>query len=224
MCRTDEATTGEHKWPAAYLRRIPNQWSELQHGNWEGEHFHTQGVRSQNLTLRVLCARCNNAVSRSQDRALDAFLLMVADQQTQILRAAAVDVSYAADHDPLDIYRALLKLEFSRLYADGIIVPDVVSDFVMGSDDWRAANDLVRVQFRMTLNLIEMGMAYPSESDAPFYEDPYFIAHQINFGWLGVHFTFAPEERPDLPWPHWSLDMAQLIPSVSYGASVDPPY
>lgn len=224
MCRSSEATTGEHKWPAAYLRRIPDAWSDLQHGNWEGDRFHTQGVRSRNLTLPVLCAQCNNAVSRSQDLALDAFLIMVADEQEAILRQAAVEFPRVTGHNPLDLYRALLKLEFSRLYDDGVAVPDAVSDFVSGGDDWRAANALVRVQFRATLNLIGVGMVYPSESDAPFYENPYFIAHQINFGWLGVHFTFAPGERPDLPWPEWSLDTAMLLPCVSYGATIDPPY
>lgn len=224
MCRSAEATTGEHKWPAAYLRRIPEPWTELQHGNWEGDRFHTQGVRSRNLTLPVLCAPCNNAVSRSQDLALDAFLVFVADQQEAILREAVVNVSHLPGRDPLDLYRALLKLEFSRLYDDGIAVPDAVADFVSGGDNWRAANTLVRVQFRVTVNLVETGMVYPSESDAPFYESPYFITHQINFGWLGVHFTFAPEQRPDLPWPDWSFDWAPLVPCFSHGASVDPPY
>lgn len=225
MCRNAEATTGEHKWPAAYLRRIPEPWSELQHGTWEGDRFHTQGVRSRNLTMPVLCAHCNNAVSRSQDRSLDAFLLMMEDRQGEAIRNEVVHVSHAADkHDPLDLYRALLKLEFSRLYDDGVAVPAVVANFVSGGDDWRAANALVRVHFRITLNMLEMGLSYPSESDAPFYENPYFITHQINFGWLGIHYTFAPDERPDLPWPEWSLELASLVPCVSYGATIDPPY
>lgn len=130
----------------------------------------------------------------------------------------------AEAHHPLDLYRALLKIEFSRLYDDGLAVPVAVADFVSGNDDWRAANAHVRVQFRITLNLLELGLAYPSESDAPFYENPYFVTHQINFGWLGIHYVYAPDKRPDLPWPEWAMDRAPLISCVSYGASVEPPY
>lgn len=224
MCRTAAATTGEHKWPAAYLRRIPETWNELQHGNWDGTIFHTQGVRSRNLMLPVLCADCNNSVSRNQDRALDAFLLMITNHEEEVISGGTVELSHMADHDPLDLYRALLKLEFSRLYADGVRVPIDVANFVSGGRDWQSANRVVRVQFRMTLNLRELGMSYPSESDALFYEQPYFITHQINFGWLGIHYTFAPQERPDLPWPEWSMSQAPLVNCESYGALVEPPF
>lgn len=222
MCRTTEATTGEHKWPASYFRRIPEAWNELVHGTWDGEVFHTQGVGSRNLKNFVLCANCNNAVSRDQDRALDAFLVMLADHHAEVVAREYLDVSHAADHDPLDLYRALIKLEFSRLYADGVAVPDAVANFVSGGDDWQSVNALVRIQFRLCLNLIENGYAYPSESDGHFYEPPYFIAHQINFGWLGVHYIYAPQERPDLPWWEWSMGRVPLAPCVFEGTTVDP--
>lgn len=224
MCQTAEATTGEHKWPASYLRRIPEPWNQLQHGNWDGDRFHTQGVRSQNLMLPVLCANCNNSISRNQDRALDAFLQTVASHEREVIRSRAVDLSLATGHDPLDIYRALLKLEFSRLYDDGIPVPDAVADFVSGGTDWRTVNGIVRVQFRIVVNLLEMGFSYPSDSDAPYYEQPYFITHQINFGWLGVHYLFAPDERPELPWPEWCMTRAPLRPCMTDGRAMQPPY
>lgn len=174
--------------------------------------------------LPVLCADCNNSVSRNQDRALDAFLLMITNHEEEVISGGTVELSHMADHDPLDLYRALLKLEFSRLYADGVRVPIDVANFVSGGRDWQSANRVVRVQFRMTLNLRELGMSYPSESDALFYEQPYFITHQINFGWLGIHYTFAPQERPDLPWPEWSMSQAPLVNCESYGALVEPPF
>ena len=105
-----------------------------------------------------------------------------------------------------------------------IAVPDAVADFVSGGDDWQAANALVRIQFRATLNMLELGVVYPWDSDAPFFEEPYFIAHQVGFGWFGIHFTFAPDERPDLPWPDWRLERAALFPCVRDGAMVNPLY
>ncbi|MCV7595999.1 hypothetical protein M3B39_011535, partial [Micrococcus luteus] len=43
-----------------------------------------------------------------------------------------------------------------------------------------------------------------------FYEDPYFVSHQINFGWFGVHYLYAPQQRPDLPWPRWETESVSL--------------
>lgn len=132
------------------------------------------------------------------------------------------------DHDPkhrvVDLYRALLKLEFSRLYDDGIPVPDAIADFVMSGEGQEAANSLVRIEFRIATNFLELGLIYPSETHAVCYEEPYFIAHQINFGWFGIHYLYAPRDWPDLPWRAWHLERAPLRQSVVSGPRVDPPY
>lgn len=226
MCREAPATTGEHKWPAAYLRRIPDEWKDLQHGKWEGEVMHTQGVKSKNLKLFVLCARCNNVVSQQQDRALDAFLIRTAEWQEESIYSSSVVIDHSpGEHDPLDLYRALLKLEFSRLYSDGLEVPEAVADFVSGGDDWRAANERVRIEFRMVVNLLDMGLMYPSGTDADRYKPQTFIAHQINFGWLGIHFVTAEGERPDLDWPEWPMLRAPLSQCTLFpNGTVHPPF
>jgi 5-methylcytosine-specific restriction endonuclease McrA len=85
ICRASEATTGEHKWPAAYLRRIGDDWSDLHHGTWEGgKALHTQGPKSENLKLQVLCQQCNNSRTARQDKALDALLKAIESNEEEV--------------------------------------------------------------------------------------------------------------------------------------------
>lgn len=222
MCRVAKATTGEHKWPAAYLRRIPEDWKNLQHGSWDGERFHTQGVGSKNLKHFVLCAHCNNAVSHTQDLALDAFLIYLDENERRAWYQRTVSLFHSPDFDPLDVYRALLKLEFSRLADEGMPVPVEIAKFVSGGNDWEAANRLVRITFRRTINLEDWGITYPSETCVFSFAEPLYFVHQINFGWFGVHYVFAPLKRPALPWGEWQFDRVGLVPCESAGGSVEP--
>lgn len=211
ICVERPATTGEHKFPHAYLKRIPDDWSSIDHGQWSRRKFHTQGPNSINLKNKVLCQLCNNQRTQLQDLALDSFLVQATTNQFEIWKTRRLDLAeYLTGHDVFDFYRGLLKLEFSRLYADGIDVVPEVSRFVNGGENWRSANDHVRIEFRVTDSAEALGLAYPFDSDAPYYEHPYFISHQINFGWLGIHFLYAPGDRPDVPWPPWELSATRL--------------
>lgn len=213
ICRAEQATTGEHKFPRAYLARIPDDWRDLVHGRWDGEHFHTQGPKSKNLNLPVLCAPCNNTRTGPQDRALDSFLLYAAELEEKLWLSCEVLLDHDPDHHSvLDLYRCLLKLEFSRLYDDGVEIAPAIADFVHGGDNWEAANGLVRVEFRAAEGFRHLSLTYPFDSEGVYYEEPYFISHQINFGWLGVHFLYAPSDRPDLPWARWQFDTAAIVP------------
>lgn len=224
ICRSAPANSGEHKYPAAFLRRIPEAWSDLLHGRGE-ETLHTQGPKSRNLKISVLCKPCNNARTANQDRALDALLLSALDKEKEIWDSRLLVLDHdPLRHDVLDVYRCLLKLEFSRFCEDGLIVPDAVADFVAGGPDWHAVNEIVRIQFRVVENLHHLSIVYPSETPGAYFDEPYFLSNQINFGWLGIHFVWTPGERPDIPWTEWEFDTAQLTPCQMIGLSesVDP--
>jgi len=210
ICREDEANSGEHKWPSSVMRRIPDDWSELVHGRTDGTRFHTQGPNSQNLKQPVLCLRCNNQRTQRQDRALDAFLRYVLDHEEEVWTTRRVPLNFSPDHAVLDLYRAFLKLEFSRFHADGVPIAPAVADFVAGGDDWIAANGFVRVQLRAVENFDFLGLTYPWETDAPLFQNPLFITNQIGFGWFSIHYVYAPEVLPELPWPLWDLDVTPL--------------
>lgn len=212
ICRSEPATTGEHKWPHSYLRKYhANDWSELQHGRWDGHRFNTKASNSKNLKHSVLCPRCNNERTAPQDRALSAFLTYLEDNHDTVLADRTISLTDAlGSHEPLDFYRALLKLEFSRLSDDQLDISPEVADFVLGSQAWEAANSKTRIEFRIAEEMVPRGLGDPFETDAPFYEDPYFVSHQINFGWFGVHYLYAPQQRPDLPWPRWETESVSL--------------
>lgn len=93
---------------------------------------------------------------------------------------------------------------------DQLDISPKVADFVLGSEAWEAANSKTRIEFRIAEEMVPRGLGDPFETDAPFYEDPYFVSHQINFGWFGVHYLYAPQQRPDLPWPRWETESVSL--------------
>lgn len=204
ICREESATTGEHKFPLSYLKRIPDEWSNISHARWDGDSFRvpTQGPKSNNLKLKVLCADCNNSRTQPQDSAFSAFIEYIKANEAKVWDSKAFDISI---FDTLNLYRALLKMEFSRLYDDGISILPEISDFVGGGDDWEVVSNHVRIDFRFTQCAKDYGLVYPFDSNAPYYKEPYFISHQINFGWLAIHFLYAPADRPDLPWPEWNF-------------------
>ncbi len=215
VCRSEPANTGEHKWPSSYLRRhFPKNWRELYHGRGDGHKFNTQGPDSRNLKNTVLCARCNNQRTAPQDKALNSFLLYLENNRDQILEQRKVCLSEALGaHRLADFYRALLKLEFSRLRDDEVAISPEIADFVSGADNWKAANERVRIEFRVSEGVVPEGLGVLLDTEAPFYENPYFVSHQINFGWFGIHYLHAPYERPDLPWPAWEEARISLMSS-----------
>lgn len=224
ICREAEADSGEHKYPAALLRRIPDDWSDLVHGGSDGQVFHSQGPNSKHFKQWVLCTICNNRRTQKQDRALDAFLRYVIENEDEVWKSRQVTMAFDPEsHNPLDLYRAFLKLAFSRFHDDGVRIASAVADYVAGGDDWRAANNHVRIKLRAVENFKEMALTYPWETDAPWFDSPFFITNQISFGWFGIHYVYAPEERPDLPWPKWSFDIASVESCVLIqGLQVDP--
>lgn len=211
ICRNEPATTGEHKFPLSYLKMIPDDWRSISHGRWDGEPFRvpTQGPKSKNLKLKVLCADCNNSRTQPQDSAFSDFIKYMKANEGEVLTSGSFDISI---FDILNLYRALLKMEFSRLYDNSVNILPEISDFVGGGENWEIVNRYVRIEFRVTPSAKRYGLVYPFDSNAPYYENPYFTSHQINFGWLGIHFLYAPDDHPDLPWPSWSFGSIILSP------------
>lgn len=211
VCLVEPASTGEHKFPYSYLKKIPDDWRGIAHGRWDGQSFKptTQGPNSRNLKLKVLCANCNNHKTQAQDYAVNALISDIKDGEAEVWSSRMVDLG---KFDTLNLYRGLIKMEFSRLYADGVSVIPEVSSFVNGGGDWRAVNKHVRIEFRAAEGAKIYGLVYPFDSNAPYYSNPYFISHQINFGWFGVHFLYAPGDRPELAWPSWSFGSVALLP------------
>lgn len=222
VCREAPADSGEHKYPAAWLRRIEDDWSEMYHGSADGRRFHTQGPGSQNFKLPVLCRACNNARTAGVDRALDAFLRFADEHEDRIWSERRVDLHHALGrHDVLDLYRALLKLEFSRHAEYEVPIHPAIADFVGGGDDWETAQRLVRVGFRAVENMQDWRVRYPSESDLRHLGPFHF--QQLHFGWLGVHFMSVSEARHAPAWGTWDLGVAALAPShFSLDGSIDP--
>lgn len=178
----------------------------MSHGSFDGTTFHTQSPGSRNFKLRVLCPECNNARTSNQDRALDALLRNLEANEDTLWRTRACTLA-DDEYEVLDLYRALLKLEYSRHAEYGVPIHDAVSDFVAGGEDWHSAAARTRVTFRAVENLRSWSLSYPSESDLRLFGP--FHVHQINFGWFGIHFVTINSD--DLPrWSGWELSVASL--------------
>lgn len=65
--------------------------------------------------------------------------------------------------------------------------------------------DTVDILPAQPLGLGPSVVTYPCNSP-----DPYFVSRQINFGWFGVHYLYAPQQRPDLPLPRWETESVSL--------------
>lgn len=87
----------------------------------------------------------------------------------------------------LDLYRGLLKLEYSRHAHDDAPIHDAIADFGAGGSDWRGAAARTRVTFRAVENLRSWPLSYPSESDLRHLGPSH--VQQINFGWFAVHYV-----------------------------------
>lgn len=214
ICREKPADSGEHKYPATFLRRIPDSWTDLQHVR-AGKELHTQSGNSNNFKIKVICRDCNNSRTAPQDRALDSFLKGVQENEEVIWWAKSLPLRAVVGdkHETvLDVYRCLMKMEFSRFCEDGLEIPRVVSEFVRGGNDWPAVNQIVRVQFRMIKNYHDRSIVYPSETSAMSFATggECFISNQINFGWLGVHFVWALRSQGLIPWSEWSMRTTPL--------------
>lgn len=219
ICRNEPANSGEHKYPARYLRRIGADWKTMSHGSFDGTIFHTQGPGSNNFKLPVLCAQCNNARTTKQDHAVDALLRYVAANEDDLWQSRELSLDLD-DHDVLDLYRGLLKLEYSRHAHHDVPIHDAVADFVAGGSDWRGAAARTRVTFRAVENLRSWSVSYPSESDLRYFGP--FHVQQINFGWFAVHYVAINSDDPPM-WPDWDLSHASLAPcSFTRHGAVDP--
>ncbi|MFI6313224.1 hypothetical protein ACIBEK_24250 [Nocardia fusca] len=203
-CRTQPATTGEHKFKATDLARMMDH-SGLIWGNSQGDTRHIRGKAGINRDRykvikfpKSMCGPCNNAKSQPFDRAYELYSDYIADHAIRLMPTIDFRQVYGAgewESNLMSLARYYGKHFGCQMSKEGIPVPDSLRAFLDGATDMPdglmslvTTDSLHQPPFRTGLGT-SPGMVWPN-ADLTEIRGVVFAAY---IGSIGVRYEWSAE-------------------------------